>query len=507
MISSENPSNFEVQNIKQESVFHENGSLNEELLHNKFGIGIEEAVQLVSFGNHNGTVAQMLDDEKCPVGNMLAESYQEKGLEGVIEKFKFLEAMDKNFRVEVTKTSLRREESKKKDKNNFQEPSNITEPRKPNTPSDRIRANSLPRAKRDIVRSIDIPDINHQEHVEILKTSQVSTTKEKPLPLERSLSPKFTQETVVTSKESSRVFKIDHNQKKESLFVLDPDSVHQAQPDRRSNRSADIKKKDKNITNPKTSDFPYQSNRAPDLSLREYSTGNSWQGFIEEELDIDEEYNTGDFLFEEAPLISEDVPDIDGMNEGSEGFVDFNDAFFSIEDSFELLEVEFLGALLKDIQLDFSEVQDADDFDDSFFESIEFDDELEYLDHIETSLADTLEEEIQLYLDSLDSIQVQDVSINAESLSLSLIERLNIDLEPTISNRLIEDSLVLDSLYSKISQYIEMSIDEKNNIGTNEYKLPKIVVLISDLASFIRQKLKSNILLGKYAIFAFQNAS
>jgi hypothetical protein len=96
------------------AVFHEDGTLNEEFLSENFGLGAQEAMQPVAFGNYTGTVAQMLADEKCPVGAMVGQAYQEQGIAGVTEKFKTLGQMDSRFSVEITQATLAREDLKKK---------------------------------------------------------------------------------------------------------------------------------------------------------------------------------------------------------------------------------------------------------------------------------------------------------------------------------------------------------------------------------------------------------
>ena len=106
------PTGFE-QAASERLINPEDGSVNEGLLNNKYGLGIEEANQIVSFGNYTGTVAQMLNDEKCPVGGMVSNAYQEKGIEGVQEQFKNLGTMDKNFSVKVSEVTIQREQVKK----------------------------------------------------------------------------------------------------------------------------------------------------------------------------------------------------------------------------------------------------------------------------------------------------------------------------------------------------------------------------------------------------------
>jgi hypothetical protein len=97
-----------------EAVFFDDGSLNEAFLADRFGIGDQEAMQEVTFGSYTGTVAQMLSDEKCPVGGMVSSAYAERGIEGVDGMFKILSEMDSRFSVRVTDATMQRELEKKK---------------------------------------------------------------------------------------------------------------------------------------------------------------------------------------------------------------------------------------------------------------------------------------------------------------------------------------------------------------------------------------------------------
>ena len=98
----------------QEAIFHQDGSLNEAFLGERFGIGVDEAMQHVTFGSYTGTVAQMLGDERCPVGGMVSTAYEEEGLGGVAELFKTLGQMDPRFSVKITEATVKREQVKKK---------------------------------------------------------------------------------------------------------------------------------------------------------------------------------------------------------------------------------------------------------------------------------------------------------------------------------------------------------------------------------------------------------
>lgn len=95
------------------SVCNQDGSLNEANLTRMYGLGIKEAMQEVRFGNYTGTVAQMLDDVRCPVGETMRAAYQQKGIDGVIGAFEGLRMMAPGFKVDITEETLQREREKK----------------------------------------------------------------------------------------------------------------------------------------------------------------------------------------------------------------------------------------------------------------------------------------------------------------------------------------------------------------------------------------------------------
>jgi hypothetical protein len=67
----------------------------------RFGLGPEEANTIVSYGNYTGTLAAMLNDERCPVGNVIADAYQTEGIAGVETKFAALSMMSSDFAVSI----------------------------------------------------------------------------------------------------------------------------------------------------------------------------------------------------------------------------------------------------------------------------------------------------------------------------------------------------------------------------------------------------------------------
>jgi hypothetical protein len=95
------------------SVINQNdGSINEAALAKQYGLGVTEAKQKVTFGNYTGTVAQMLDDGRCPVGGMVRNAYQEHGIDGVVKQFSLLKMMDPKFEVTVTEETIERDQKK-----------------------------------------------------------------------------------------------------------------------------------------------------------------------------------------------------------------------------------------------------------------------------------------------------------------------------------------------------------------------------------------------------------
>ncbi|HET6924561.1 MAG TPA: hypothetical protein VFH39_01895 [Candidatus Saccharimonadales bacterium] len=101
------------ENADSESLIRQDGSLNEQLLAEQYGLGPEEAMQEVAFGAYSGTLAQALADDRCPVGGMVRAAYTEHGLEGVTEKLHTLGQLDPRFNVEVSPATLQREQLKK----------------------------------------------------------------------------------------------------------------------------------------------------------------------------------------------------------------------------------------------------------------------------------------------------------------------------------------------------------------------------------------------------------
>jgi len=65
--------------------------LSQEQILEEFGFGPREAQQVLSFGTHTGTLAEMLSDEGCPVRDLLRDAYRENGsIDAGIEKVQML---------------------------------------------------------------------------------------------------------------------------------------------------------------------------------------------------------------------------------------------------------------------------------------------------------------------------------------------------------------------------------------------------------------------------------
>jgi len=90
------------------SLFTSDGAIDEAVLSAQFGLGLEEAMQVVTFGRFNGTVAEMLADQVCPIGGLISEAYQNNGIDGVTQQFTALHMMYSNFEVRISDNTIER---------------------------------------------------------------------------------------------------------------------------------------------------------------------------------------------------------------------------------------------------------------------------------------------------------------------------------------------------------------------------------------------------------------
>jgi len=98
----------------KEAIFFDDGTLNEAILMDRYGIGIEEAMQEVVFGNYRGSFAQALASEGCPLDTILSTAYAENGIEGVQDKVRGLSELDPRFQLEISPATTLKEQLKKK---------------------------------------------------------------------------------------------------------------------------------------------------------------------------------------------------------------------------------------------------------------------------------------------------------------------------------------------------------------------------------------------------------
>jgi len=69
------------------------------------GLGPETLDAEVSFGNWTGTVGAMLADERCPVGAMVKQAYEERGITGVEQTLTGFRMADSRFDVTIDETT------------------------------------------------------------------------------------------------------------------------------------------------------------------------------------------------------------------------------------------------------------------------------------------------------------------------------------------------------------------------------------------------------------------
>lgn len=86
--------------------FDEHGSLPDSYMMEHYGLTSEEGRQLVEFGTYKGTFAQMVSDDKCPVGRNMRNAHAEEGFAGTQRTIEGLKMMAPNLKLEVApKTS------------------------------------------------------------------------------------------------------------------------------------------------------------------------------------------------------------------------------------------------------------------------------------------------------------------------------------------------------------------------------------------------------------------
>lgn len=71
-----------------------------------FGLGPVELGTQVRFGTYEGTLGEALTDERCPLGSMVASTYETDGFEGVEKQIGLLSQMSGGaFKLEISATT------------------------------------------------------------------------------------------------------------------------------------------------------------------------------------------------------------------------------------------------------------------------------------------------------------------------------------------------------------------------------------------------------------------
>jgi len=72
------------------SLVNSDGSVNVTNLWSRFGLREKDVSGAIEYNGNRGTVVEMLNDTRCPVGGMLERTFAKKGILGVAEKFEDL---------------------------------------------------------------------------------------------------------------------------------------------------------------------------------------------------------------------------------------------------------------------------------------------------------------------------------------------------------------------------------------------------------------------------------
>ena len=200
------------------------------------------------------------------------------------------------------------------------------------------------------------------------------------------------------------------------------------------------------------------------------------------------------------------------------------------------LEAEYMGELLVAMFAGFTEtesIEDVEDVDVHLSQAVPLEVAEEVLTISETATSQGFEKKFSLYLESLEPEQVE-VTKNVieelrdvlkesqqlpeetsgeerertdqmlEELCIQLFESLGIEYDEEIIMQFIQSITAQESLSNANIESDKLSIDELNYLGTREYKPFGSSSLLGGLAQYIKQKMQSHLILGRYALHVLQ---
>ena len=204
-----------------------------------------------------------------------------------------------------------------------------------------------------------------------------------------------------------------------------------------------------------------------------------------------------------------------------------------LEEDMRQVEVEYVGELLVSVLADLVETEQAsgleEEEDDQAFQDGVTETEAGSVNNPEALVIVGFEEELSLYLQSLEPQKVaatqkvieemrlvlsesqQPLEENAsedkeitdhslEELCVQLFEVLGLEYDAEITNQFIRMIFAQESLAAADTKVSKLSIDELNRLGTLEYKPLGSTSLLGGLAQLITQKMRSRIILGRYVL-------
>ncbi|HUY53441.1 MAG TPA: hypothetical protein VMV24_02610 [Candidatus Dormibacteraeota bacterium] len=458
--------------IIQEAIFYPDGSLNESLLIEQYGIGAGEAMLEVTFGNYRGTIAQMLSNDKCPVGHMVKTAYEEKGLDGVVETFKTL-TIDDDFSARLTKETLRREEEKI---------TSVETPRDPrptvDKPSavDSARTTNKPEQQRAIKPEIGLDAIKDQKSDDLLPVEGTLTNGiARSVAMGRivkKLKPSFTdQET------------LKRNKRREEKTHL---SQHQTKPLTAAQPSAQKSKLQKSIID----------------TSNDLENSLDFRNVDHEEFKQFEPIIHGSDVIE---IIEADNNPEDSLDDPRDGVLFISEYPDSLDTQTEIQEI-----LIQDSKdPEFAQLHESLTVESSPGNNAfqDFEEELNiYLESFEQTQIDDIKSIIETMKTMIDkSYQLTEQSTDEEKrfilqslqqLCSQLFDNLEIECSENTVNQFIESLVVENSIvHTMLSD--GMSIRRLNHTGTHEYK-PYADAILSNSPG--QQNIQSFLILSQYML-------
>ncbi len=448
-------------------IFLENGEINETYLLDTYGIGITEANQEVTFGQHHGTVWQMLSDESCPVGGRLMEAYKEEGTAGTEKVLTGFNMADPQFSVKISEST----------RTNITELSNVF-PQKPKqsevpTKTDNTNEHSSSSTQQATIHDIEKPKLA----IASLDEREAITNGPAIIMRNQLIDPKIahvTESTIFTSVESPAILDTPNIQNTQTSNVALLERVH---------TKTDILE---NVTN--VSEI---------LQLQPYPDHIPILDTATETV-----FSTEESPYTELKMTDEDISlfeaELDSIKDHleAENIVSLTDPTPEDEviDFTEKLDEPIINEITR-----FSVTPTKEDLIDmvGFYSSEQLESAILTIEHL--SIVEQAIIEIRASSDE-NSEEIVALIDEYQEYCILLFEELGLNINEDDIKRLIETLTIVEN--TQETKEIQLQYERLNKIGTREYLINQSNTSTFSITKLIKRKIYPNYRLGEYIIGA-----